>query len=496
MPPSNVRRFGVSNSMIAQAPNMKGSAQAPSRRRPFRTRLFLLAGAIGVTAGLNVWAVWNSGHRVQDLQHRLTAAHLARFRLADEFQRRLLALNNSMLRFTVRHDPAVWSQFEQASRELDRWLDERSPQLSSDRERELFRQLNAAYDDYMQAAQRVRDSRQPAAGSGELLPEIRAFESKAEELLTLGQRLASAHGEARESFLGEANAQIQRLRLLLFGSAGLSLALMIALGWFVYRDLIAPLRTRLVQSEAILARQEKLATLGTLAAGIAHEIRNPLTSINARLYTLRKHLKANSPAQTDADTIAREIARLERIVQDVLSFARPSEPRKSVAPVDALLREVHALMAVALERRGVRLTLEAADGLYVAMDVALIKQVLINLVRNAAEAIAGEGVVVLRCRPDRATLGGTECAVAILEVEDTGRGIPPEVEARLFDPFFTTKEAGTGLGLSIAARIVEKHGGVLQYQTRVGHGTTFGVVLPRASNPVAPTPTEVGAKVI
>ena len=79
-------------------------------------------------------------------------------------------------------------------------------------------------------------------------------------------------------------------------------------------------------------------------------------------------------------------------------------------------------------------------------------------------------------------LQGSECAVAILEVADTGKGIPPEVGKRLFDPFFTTKEAGTGLGLPIAARIVEKHGGTLQYQTRVGRGTTFGIVLPLASS--------------
>jgi signal transduction histidine kinase len=112
------------------------------------------------------------------------------------------------------------------------------------------------------------------------------------------------------------------------------------------------------------------------------------------------------------------------------------------------------------------------------MDAALIKQVLINLVRNAGEAIDGAGTVTLRARRDQVALLGQQRAVAILEVSDTGRGIPPEVEKRLFDPFFTTKEAGTGLGLSIAARVVEKHGGALQYQTQVGRGTTFGIVLP------------------
>jgi signal transduction histidine kinase len=118
-------------------------------------------------------------------------------------------------------------------------------------------------------------------------------------------------------------------------------------------------------------------------------------------------------------------------------------------------------------------------------DSGHLKQVLINLVSNAAEAMDGAGTVTLRARAARAALGGRETDAVVLEVIDTGKGIPPEVEKRLFDPFFSTKETGTGLGLPIAARIVERHGGMLQYQTRPGHGTTFGVVLRREINDIA-----------
>jgi signal transduction histidine kinase len=115
------------------------------------------------------------------------------------------------------------------------------------------------------------------------------------------------------------------------------------------------------------------------------------------------------------------------------------------------------------------------------VDPEQIKQVLINLVRNAADSIVGAGTVTLSARKDRKRLANGETPVVILEVADTGRGILPDVEKRLFDPFFTTKENGTGLGLPIAARIVQNHGGVLQYQTQVNHGTTFGIVLPEAA---------------
>jgi signal transduction histidine kinase len=234
-----------------------------------------------------------------------------------------------------------------------------------------------------------------------------------------------------------------------------------------------------LQAERLLDRREKLATLGTLTTGIAHEIRNPLTSMKARLYTLNQHLQAVPAAREDAEILSTEIARLERIVRDALSFARPADPRLEPLAAGSLLREVQSLMAPELANRGVRLVVEPDSELGIRADSGHLKQVLINLVRNGAEAIVGAGTVTLRARAARVPLGGREADAVVLEVSDTGQGIPPEVEKRLFDPFFTTKDTGTGLGLPIAARIVEKHGGVLQYQTRPGEGTTFGVVLPR-----------------
>ena len=113
------------------------------------------------------------------------------------------------------------------------------------------------------------------------------------------------------------------------------------------------------------------------------------------------------------------------------------------------------------------------------------KQVLINLMRNAREAINGEGTITLRALARRSSVEGQEIDAVVLEVADTGKGITPEVAKRLFDPFFSTKETGTGLGLSISARLVEKQGGFLQYVTRLGQGTTFGIVLPSVKPPVA-----------
>jgi signal transduction histidine kinase len=260
--------------------------------------------------------------------------------------------------------------------------------------------------------------------------------------------------------------------LLLLAGGGLAVV--------VYRELIAPLRLKLVESQALLDRQEKLASLGLLAAGVAHEIRNPLTAIKAWLFLQQKHLLPGTPEHTDTQVIANEVSRLEQIVEDVLLVARPSEPSLTAVPADEPLRQVQSLLKPQLEKANIRLAVQGSVSAPIKIDPQQIQQVLINLIQNAADSIGHDGEVTLRARLDNKRLADRLTDVVILEVADTGKGIPPEVEKRLFDPFFTTKDAGTGLGLSIAARIVEKHGGALQYQTRPDHGTTFGIVLPRA----------------
>jgi signal transduction histidine kinase len=456
-------------------------------------RLGLLVGGIALVTSLMIWSVQSSWRRITELEHKLTGSHLESFRLADSLQQRLLNLNSSMLRFAAGREPETWGEFKQASDQLNLWIDEQQPKLNTARERELLQQINSLYDVYLVVADSVHTNQQPPMMSGQQFAQLADFETQATRLLQLGNQLGDAHRMAEESFLTGANQELDKLRSSFIASVVTLLFLVSALAWVLYRDLVAPLRTRLVQSQARLEHQEKLATLGTLAAGIAHEIRNPLTSLKARLYTLERHLQAAPAARKDTEIINAEILRLERIVQDVLSFARPSDPQPSVFSADALLRDVQALMASSLESDRVQVVYEPGPELYIAADAAHLKQVLINLVRNGAEAIENEGVVRLRARAGHAMLDGRECSTAILEVSDTGKGIAPDVEKRLFDPFFSTKETGTGLGLSIAARIVEKHHGLLQYQTRLGHGTTFGVIMPQAPRPAKETPAALSS---
>jgi nitrogen-specific signal transduction histidine kinase/CheY-like chemotaxis protein len=251
----------------------------------------------------------------------------------------------------------------------------------------------------------------------------------------------------------------------------------------VYGDMITPLYMKLVESQTIIERQEKLASLGVLAAGVAHEIRNPLTAIKARLFTQQKTLKSGSPEFEDARVIGNEINRLERIVKDVLQFARPAEPSLTTISASAPLREVCDFLAPDLEKRGIVLKVDAVTDARIRADPQQLKQVLINLIQNSAESIERDGTILLRARATSEALRGEVKPVVVLEVIDTGKGIPLEVQKRLFDPFFSTKESGkgTGLGLSTVLGIVKGHNGFINTYSEVGRGTRFTVYLPAAA---------------
>jgi signal transduction histidine kinase len=274
---------------------------------------------------------------------------------------------------------------------------------------------------------------------------------------------------------------ITELHRMLTWSSIVLLGMGAMLAVFIYRGIIAPLRENLRRSQRIIERQEKLSSLGVLAAGIAHEIRNPLTSIRVRLFTQQALLKRGSEEFEDNVFLTDEIARLEQIVKDVLDFARPADPRLLAIKATQPMRELVPLLAPELKRSNLTLREDYLANPHVQADPGQLKQVLINLVKNAADAMGRDGVITLRTRTERRGLGPRASHhVAVLEVSDTGPGIAPDVARRLFDPFFTTKASGTGLGLSIAARILEKHGGTLEYSTELNRGTTFRIVLPIA----------------
>jgi signal transduction histidine kinase len=226
--------------------------------------------------------------------------------------------------------------------------------------------------------------------------------------------------------------------------------------------------------ERALARSEKLASIGLLAAGVAHELNNPLTSIVMNANLMIEEADEDSALREGLRRIDADAGRCRRIVDDLRAFARPRQIEKVRGEVEPVVEEAIGVAAHELARRGVRVERDlAADLPRIAWDPDRMVQVLTNLLVNAAHAAERGGVVTIGARSDEDWLR--------IEVRDDGRGIAPEHRTKIFDPFFTTKADGTGLGLSISYGIVEEHGGRIEAESRareeVGPGEKTGTIM-------------------
>ncbi len=439
-----------------------------------RSRLAAMVLVILLLAAIIVGSAAITWRQVQSLRQHFSGVRIESFRIADYLQANVLDLNATLLQFVLGHDPKDWQKFSLNAETLDRWLGQQHP--GTPREREDLTRIHSTLTAYRTEAGAIAAGSE--TGQADVLAVLTKIERASKQLLSLGYDLASAHRMAAAELVDTSQKSLTLLQQVIFTALVL---LMILGAWaitIIYREMIAPMRLKLVESRLTIERQEKLASLGVLAAGVAHEIRNPLTAIKARVFTLKKAVGDQSTALKDAYVIEREIGRLERIVRDVLLFARPAEPKRQLISAMVLLRDVAELMRGQLEKSGITLSTTGSVEATIRGDPDQLKQVLLNLVRNAAESIGERGQITLCLRIERTSLDGRLLDAAILEVVDTGKGIPHEVQRRLFDPFYTTKAAGTGLGLPIAARIVEQHKGALRYKTEMDRGTTFGIALP------------------
>lgn len=233
-----------------------------------------------------------------------------------------------------------------------------------------------------------------------------------------------------------------------------------------------------------LARAERLATLGELAASVAHEIKNPLAGIAGAVQILAEELPDGDPRREIMGEILAQIRRLDGSVRDLLVFARPARPELHPCDLRRILDRVLLVVAEDETARDVRIIREyQADLPQVPADEKLLQQVFFNLVLNAAQAMAGRGTITLGIAFRDVDAGRSAGAAAAgphveIRVADTGPGISPATLREIFTPFFTTKPRGIGLGLAIARRIVEDHGGRIWAECPPGHGATFTICLP------------------
>jgi signal transduction histidine kinase len=226
------------------------------------------------------------------------------------------------------------------------------------------------------------------------------------------------------------------------------------------------------KTEAQLIRSEKLAALGQLAAGIAQEIRNPLTSINILIHSLRESLPSKNAHREDLKVIEEEIDRINEIVDQFLRFARPSPPLLEKAEASSIFEETLQLLRPQIERQRISVRKNFKSLPPIAIDKEQMKQVALNLLLNAIQAMPEGG----RLKVSGKIPTGNQWIM--LTIQDSGIGVPSKDMDRLFDPFFSTKEGGIGLGLSIAHRIIDQHHGRIEVESTPGKGTLFTIMLP------------------
>lgn len=246
------------------------------------------------------------------------------------------------------------------------------------------------------------------------------------------------------------------------------------------------------EAQETMARSERLAAIGQLAGGVAHDLRNPLGAIRNAWFYISKRMAGTEVAKADprvlkmSDLIDGELNRCAKIIGDLLDFARERAPYRVACPVATLVRESIAVVAKPSPAIAIDEVLPA-DLPVPYLDVDQFRQVVVNLIQNAVEAVdPAKGRVTVRAgmRPDGA-IG--------LEISDDGKGIPKDIRARIFEPLFTTKSKGTGLGLSIVDAIVRRHGGRIELESELGQGTTFRIVVPLGRAAQGEKPSAGGA---
>lgn len=235
-------------------------------------------------------------------------------------------------------------------------------------------------------------------------------------------------------------------------------------------------KIELERSQEHLLQSEKLALVGKLAAGMAHSIRNPLTSVKMRLFSMGRTIDLSATQEDDFHVISEEIRHIDNIVQNFLEFSRPPKLKmQKVSPSD-VVDMVLQLLRHRLESYNADVKLDRQRRLSeILVDPEQLKEVLVNLLVNACEAMEARGRIVVSEQEGIIEPLGR---VVVIQVRDNGPGVPEAIQDKLLEPFFSTKEEGTGLGLSIAARIVEEHGGWLNLKSQEGKGATFTITLP------------------
>jgi signal transduction histidine kinase len=477
-----------------------------------RTRIGLsLAVLVGIALVGGIVTVLTV-NRISSLVSVLVNQHSAALSISQELKASLFMQKGFLTYYSQDGDSGWLSELDRHHREFEQWLSKARGTAGEGTHRTVLNDIESSYLRYAHARDRTIDLYR-TGDRAEALKLHREIRNQFSALRVLCEKYDDLQRQSMQEGQSIILNQVRSIKILAFLAMGVAAVLGLILSYTIMSRVLGPLRrmalppgadgagdpvldevqalshrvqtlmqdvdqtqSELQQSREHLLQAEKLASVGKLAAGVAHSIRNPLTSVKMRLFSMERTLELTPTQREDIEVISEEIRHIDTIVRNFLEYSRPPKLKiQNISPSDVVDSAIQ-LLRHRIESYGVEVEvyrqrrLPEVDG-----DPEQLKEVLVNLMVNACDAMADGGkITILEEEGHTEPMG----RVAVIRVSDTGPGVPEAIKDKVFQPFFSTKEEGTGLGLSIAARIIQDHKGCLNLRSREGRGATFIITLP------------------
>lgn len=477
-----------------------------------RGRIFLVLAALAlITVAGGVVTIWYT-HQMQSLFSESIEKEVAEALQVEALLQALMKQKGYVSYYLIDRNEKWLARLGEERDSFQEHLRAARELASTAEERTVLQQIERKYDKYVASKDRVIELYESGERhEGQLLHE----ESRThfEALLDLCKTYETMRIERLHRTQQKSREEAGRMRAVSATAVMVTIILFLLLGYVLVRQIFGPIRRMLEDAERFggtatspnevkalgrgvrglienadqthqeleksrmrLLQTEKMATVGRLASGVAHSIRNPLTSIKMRLFSLERSLELASNEREDLEVISEETRHLETIIRNFLEYARPSKLRMQRISPSELIDVTLQLLRHRFKSYGVRLELIRTVPLpEVLADPDQFKEVFVNILINACEAVGEGGTIRIEEEIEMQEPLGP---VAVIRISDDGPGVPADLQEKVFEPFFSTKEEGTGLGLSIAVRVIEQHGGRLAVKSGEGQGTTFIITLP------------------
>lgn len=392
-------------------------------------------------------------------------------------------------------NPEWLKMLEEYRAQFRNQIDRARNYAQSDTESAFVNKIKAQYDEYVSAKDRVIAYYQTGEKESGLALH-QAVRPQFFKILGLCEEYRKIHDDRIKSTRAESGLRSNRLRIMAVTAMSLAFLMAGLLAAILLYQVLDPLRKLALETDrsgrserpgdevvalrdqvrSLMKDMEKFALVGKLAAGVAHSIRNPLTSVKMRLFSVERSLALSPTQKEDIEVISEEIRQIDTIVQNFLEFSRPPKLKmQQISPSDVVNNALQ-LLRHRLESYNVAIQLKRQKHLPVMpADPEQLKEVLVNIIVNACEAMQSGGTIIIE-EEERPLHRSKQ--IMVIRLTDDGPGIPRAIQEKIFQPFFSTKEEGSGLGLTIATRIINEHGGWLEVQSDYGKGTSFVISLP------------------